>query len=56
MDQQLEFFVNNYNDKKLTYIKNNKLLSDQEKDMIIIDAIYKSGEEERVIKFDKESV
>lgn len=56
MDQQLEFFVNNYNDKKMTNIKNNKLLSDQEKNMLIIDAIYKSGEEEQVIRFNEGSV
>lgn len=54
MDQQLEFFINNFNDKKLTNIKNNKLLSDQENNMLIIDAIYKSSKEEKVVKFDAE--
>ena len=55
IDKQLDFFINNYSDKKMINIINNKLLSDQEKDMLIIDAIYKSSEEEKVIKFNEGS-
>ncbi len=54
MDQQLDFFIRNYSNKKFTNIKDNLLLSDQALNMRIIDAIYKSDEEEKVINFNKE--
>lgn len=53
MDQQFDFFVKNYKNKKIADIKNNTLLSDQELNMRIIDAIYESHKEEKVVTFSK---
>jgi len=55
MDQQLDFFIDSYKSKPTITTKNNKLLADQILNMEIIDAIYESAKDQKVIRFNEES-
>lgn len=54
IDQQLDYFLESYKKGSTSKTANDKLLSDQMLNMMIIDAIYESSKEEKVIKFTKE--
>lgn len=53
LDQQLDFFVNSYKSELMIAAKNNKLLADQELNMVIVDAIYDSAKYEKVVRLSK---
>lgn len=50
VNNQLEYFITHMNDPKMLELENNQILYDQLTNMSIIDAIYQSDEEERVIR------
>lgn len=53
LDQQLDHFVNTFKSESIVSMKNNKLLADQDLNMVIVDAIYKSAKDEKVVRLSK---
>jgi predicted dehydrogenase len=53
VDRQLDYFINNHSNSTLLASGHNKILTDQLKNMLIIDSIYQSDNEKKVIKLNE---
>lgn len=50
LDQQLDYFIKTFKSEPIVYMKDNKLLADQCLNMAVIDALYESAQDEKVVR------